>query len=85
MTVTAELLAQVCRVIADTTGNNLEEVMEDSLFEDDLGMSELELERVLVKLNKVFSIHLDLKAVLSEGIESVGDLTKMVAEESELG
>ena len=53
MTVTAELLAQVCRVIADTTGNNLEEVMEDSLFEDDLGMSELELERVLVKLKMV--------------------------------
>ena len=85
MTAAAELLTLVSRIIADTTGNDLEEVVADALFDDDLGMSEHELELVIVKLNKELGIHLRLKTVLEEGIETVGEFTQMVAEESELG
>ncbi|NCN82486.1 MAG: hypothetical protein GW947_00815 [Candidatus Pacebacteria bacterium] len=85
MTAAAELLALVSRVIADTTGNDLEEVVADALFEDDLGMSEHEIELVILKLNKKLGIHLRLKTVLEEEIETVGEFTQMIAEESELG
>ncbi|MDA1079776.1 MAG: hypothetical protein O2840_03785 [bacterium] len=85
MTAAAELMAVVSRVIAETTGNELEEVVADALFEEDLGMSEHELELVILKLNKVLGIHLRLKTVLDEGIESVGEFVQMVSEETELG
>jgi acyl carrier protein len=85
MTAAAELMAQVSRVIADTTGNELEEVVADALFEDDLGMSEHEIKLVILKLNKELGIKLQLKTVLDEGIETVGEFVQMVAEETELG
>lgn len=85
MTAAAELMAQVSRIIADTTGNDLEEVVSEALFEDDLGMSEHEIELVILKLNKELGIKLHLKTVLDEGIETVGEFVQMVAEETELG
>ncbi len=85
MTAAAELMAQVSRIIADTTGNDLEEVVSEALFEDDLGMSEHEIELVILKLNKELGIKLLLKTVLDEGIEAVGEFVQMVAEETELG
>ncbi len=85
MTAAAELMAQVSRIIADTTGNDLEEVVSEALFEDDLGMSEHEIELVILKLNKELGIKLLLKTVLDEGIETVGEFVQMVAEETELG
>ncbi|NCN06785.1 MAG: hypothetical protein GW946_03005 [Candidatus Pacebacteria bacterium] len=85
MTAAAAILAQVSNTIAEITGNDIEEVVAEALFEDDLGMSELELEKVIRTLNKKLGINLQLETVLSEGIEDVGALAQMVAEETELG
>ncbi len=79
-----EILTIIQNIIADMTGNELEDVDPQYNLEDDLGITEVDFKRILKTINSYFNIDLNHKEI-SEDIETVTELTILVQEESELG
>lgn len=79
-----EILTIIQNIIADMTGNEIEDVDPQYDLEDDLGITEIDLKRILKTINSAFNIELNHKEV-SEDIETVTELSILVQEESELG
>lgn len=78
-----QTLQKVRHIIAETTGNELDDVAPDSLLED-LELFDLDLKRVVSALNRSFGISLKTNAIEDE-LETVHDLSMLVHEESLLG
>ncbi len=79
-----EVLTIVQNIIADLTGNELEDVDPTSDLENDLNINELDFKRIVNTLNLDFNISLTIDEVLEEA-ETVEELSILVQEESELG
>ena len=68
------------RLISEKTGVDVEEITDDSFFEDDLNVGELELIEILEELEELFDIELTDK---KNDIETFGDLTELIADRIE--
>lgn len=86
---TAKSLEQLRALLAEKTGNDLEDIHPQSHFEDDLGINlSDDFPRLLSQINVEFEIGLDLHTVMDEmemAGETVAELAKLIDDESELG
>ena len=85
-----EIFNRLRQLLTDITGNNIEEVVPDADLEEDLGLDlELDLNRLVDRINKEFAIELSEKTVYQELTQeahaSVAELAKLVYDEYELG
>ena len=76
-------------LLADITGNHVEEILADSHLQDDLGINLMEdFSRIMAQINSEFEISLKIEEVLDE-LEAAGEiveeLAKLVVDEMELG
>jgi acyl carrier protein len=67
-------------LVVEKTGMDPAEINEDSFFEDDLNISELELLEILSELEEDLQIEIIPE---KEDIESVGDLIDIISEKLE--
>ncbi len=72
--------AKIKKVIADKAGVEIHEVHEESFFEDDLNLGDMELIDILESLEEEFHIEL---VEDKENFETVGDLVEAVSEQVE--
>ena len=75
-----DYIKKIKKLIADKSGHELSEIHEESYFEDDLNLGEMDLMDILEELEE--SLHVELVEQKDE-IETVGDLIEMVAEQVE--
>jgi acyl carrier protein len=85
-----EIFNRLRQLLADITGNHIEEVVPDADLEEDLGLDlDVDLSRLVDRINKEFEIELREKTVYQELTEeahaSVAELAKLVYDEYELG
>lgn len=71
-------------ILSEMTGNDQGDIHPDSVFEDDLGVTEPDMLRIVKRVNNEFEIHLKPQAVLDE-VETVEHLLAMVIDEADLG
>lgn len=76
-------LTEIQQIIANTTGNELEDIEQNSLLED-LDIVDVDLSRLIMEINKSFETTLTVEDVLEEA-ETVRELALLVHEEAELG
>lgn len=76
-------LMKIQHIIADTTGNEVEDVNAESLLED-LNLYGVDLKRVVVAVNSNFGISLDVTEIEDE-VETVHDFAMLAHEEAFLG
>ncbi len=86
-----EVFNKLRQLLVDITGNDIEEVVPDADLEEDLGLNlDIDLSRLVDRINQEFEIELSEKAVFKELTEeahhaSVAELAKLVYDEYELG
>ena len=68
-------------MIIEKTGAEPDEVTEESYFEDDLNIAELELHEIIASLEEEYEIELDEDE--KDSIESVMDLVELVVDKVE--
>jgi acyl carrier protein len=78
--VTTNYLAKIKKIISEKTGLDVSEITEESYFEEDLNISEMELMEILSEVEEV--LHVDLSEEKDE-IETVGDLIDILIEKLE--
>lgn len=79
------VLLTVQQVIADVTGNDIADVYPEAELEEELGVTPLDLNRIVVELNKTFEIFLDIKEIEEQEVGTVKELAVIVLEEVVLG
>lgn len=79
-----ETLRAVQNILADLTGNDLDEVYPDAQLEEELNISLTEFMQIVRKINQQFGIALNAKE-LHEEVETVLELATAVHDELELG
>jgi acyl carrier protein len=72
---------EVKNIIAEKSGVNVEEINEDSFFEDDLNLSNLEVVEILGDLEESYEIEGLLEQ--KDEIETVGDLLDLLSDHVE--
>jgi len=77
-----EILTIVQNIIADLTGNEIEDVDPEYDLEDDLNITHTDFKRIISTINSDFDIELDMN---EDEIETVKELCILTQEESELG
>lgn len=85
-----EVFNRFRQLLTDITGNDIEEVVPDADLEEDLGLDlDVDISRLVNRINKEFEIELNEKVVYKELTEeahaSVAELAKLVYDECELG
>lgn len=85
-----EIFNRLRQLLVELTGNDIEEVVPDADLEEDLGLNlDVDLTRIVERINQEFEIRLHEKAVYQELTEeahaSVAELAKLVYDEYELG
>jgi len=85
-----EIFNRLRQLLVDITGNDIEEVVPGADLEEDLGLNlDVDLSRLVNRVNKEFEIELNEKIVYKELTEeahaSVAELAKLVYDEYELG
>lgn len=85
-----EIFNRLRQMLADLTGNHIEEILPDSDLEEDLGLDlDVDCGRLVDTINDEFEIELSEKIVYQELTEeahaSVAELAKLVYDECELG
>lgn len=78
-------MERVREIIADTTGNDVADVLPGTQFEDELGVTPVDFKRIVAEINNEFEIELDPQTLLDEEVSTVRELTIIVREEAELG
>ncbi len=73
-----EYITKTKKTIADKAGVDLNEVHNDSFFEDDLNLGGMELVDILETLEE--ALHVDLLSD-KDNFETVGDLIEAIAEQ----
>jgi acyl carrier protein len=76
-----EYLKQITQLISEKTGMELDEISEDSYFEDDLNMGEMDLVDLLTDLEEIYQTEGLLEE--KENIETVQDLIDILIEKVE--
>lgn len=79
-----ETLRAVQNLVAELTGNDLEEVHPDAQLEDELNISLTEFVQIVRRINQQFGVSLNAKE-LHEETETVIELATAVHDELELG
>jgi acyl carrier protein len=85
-----EVFNRLRQLLADVTGNSIDEVWPDADLEEDLGLDlDLDTERLIDLINHEFEISMSAKHVYQELTENAGakvaELAKLVYDECELG
>ena len=85
-----EIFNRLHQLLADLTGNHIEEILPESDLEEDLGLDlDVDCSRLVDHINDEFEIELSEKIVYQELTEeahaSVAELAKLVYDEYELG
>ncbi len=70
-------LTKLKKIISEKTGLELADITEDSYFEDDLNISEMELMEILDEVEE--SLHVDISDE-RDSLESVGELLELLSE-----
>lgn len=84
MTEFEKTLLKVQEIVADVTGNELEDITAYTTFEDELGVTDPDMLRIIDEINNAFGIELPAKQ-LSQEVETVQDLALLVHDETSLG
>ena len=79
-----EILTIIQNIIADLTGNEIEDVDPEYDLEDDLNISRIDFKRIVAVINSDFDIELNASEIESE-VETVIELCVLTQDESELG
>ena len=83
------IINKLRQLLAEATGNELEEIFPESHFQEDLNIDLMEdFPRLMAQINYRFEINLKIEEVLNEleeAGESVGELAKLIKDEYELG
>jgi len=79
------VLLTVQQVIAEVTGNDIAEVHPDAELEEELGVTPIDLSRIILELNKTFGIVLNTKEIEEQEVATVRELAVIVSEEALLG
>lgn len=74
---TVNYLTKIKKIIEDKVGIDPSEITEESYFEDDLNISEMELMEILSEVEEI--LHVDLTEEKDQ-IETVGDLVDVLIE-----
>lgn len=82
---TESVTKTVQQVIADVTGNDLVEIHPQAELEEELGVTPVDLGRIVAELNNTLGLELDIRAIEAEDITTVQELTIIVTEEALLG
>jgi len=77
-----EILTIIQNIIADLTGNEIEDVDPQYDLEEDLNITPIDFKRIIATINSYFDIELDMNG---DEIETVAELSILVQDESELG
>jgi hypothetical protein len=84
-----DIINQLRQLLAEATGNELEEIFSESHLQEDLNIDLMEdFPRLMAKINHGFEINLKIEEVLNEleeAGETVGELSKLIKDEYELG
>lgn len=86
-----EIFNRLRQLLTEVTSNDIEEVVPDADLEEDLGLNlDLDLGRLVKRINKEFDIELSEEVVFQDLTEedhraSVAELAKLVYDEAELG
>jgi acyl carrier protein len=75
---------QLRSILAEMTGNDAGDIHPDSSLIDDLGVTEIDITRIIKRINTEFEIGLKIAAVLDE-VETVEHLFAMIIDEADLG
>ncbi len=78
-----QTLLKIQHIIAEITGNEVEDISQDSLLED-LNLYGPDLKRVVVAIGKAFGVYLYASDIEDE-CETIHDLALIVHEEAYLG
>lgn len=84
MTEFERTLLKVQELVAEATGSELDDVTAYTSLVDELGITEIDMARLVAELNAQFDIHLKPKNLDGE-VETVYDLAVVVHEEMNLG
>lgn len=79
-----QTLTKIQFIIANSTGNDPEDITPDSTLDEELNLTETDMTRIVHEINKAFGIALRPTDVSDEA-ESVKELALLVHEEAELG
>lgn len=79
------VLLTVQRVISEVTGNDIAEIYPDAELEEELGVTPIDLSRIILELNKTFGIVLNTKEIEEQEVATVRELAVIVSEEALLG
>lgn len=85
-----EVFNRLRQLLADVTGNSIDEVWPDADLEEDLGLDlDLDTERLVDLINQEFEVSMSSKHVYQELTDEAGakvaELAKLVYDECELG
>lgn len=79
-------LITVREIISSETGNEFDEILPEMHLEDELEITDGDLARLIKAINTHFNIKLDAAEIEEEeSVETVKELSAVVAEEVELG
>jgi acyl carrier protein len=76
-----EYLAKVIEIIINKTGMDPEEISEDSYFEDDLNVGEIDLIEIIGALEEEYKIEFEEEE--KEKLKSVMDIVEVIVEKVE--
>jgi acyl carrier protein len=79
-------LQNVREIIANETGNDFDDILPETLLEEELEIEPTDFTRIIKAINTQLGISLHPKELeADENLETVQDLTMIVCEELELG
>ncbi|MBP9819690.1 acyl carrier protein [Candidatus Woesebacteria bacterium] len=79
-----DTLQSIQHIIAELTGNDLEEVHPDAILDEELNISLTEFTQIIRRINQQFELTLSTKDLHDE-VETVQELATAVHDERELG
>lgn len=80
------ILTQVRTIISNETGNDLEEIMPDSILDEELEIGPNDFIRIVTAVNDELEINLNAKEIAAEeSVTTVKELAAIACEEVELG
>lgn len=80
------ILTQVRTIISNETGNDFEEILPDSIMDEELEIGANDLIRIITAVNDELEISLNAKEIVAEeSVTTVRELAAIACEEVELG
>jgi len=76
-----EYISRIIAIIIDKTGMDPEEISEESYFEDDLNIAEMELMEIIGAIEEEYQITFEIEE--KEKVKSIMDMVEIVFEKVE--